>query len=199
MTGLRAGAGLAGLLLTRRSARRLLPAAAPDDAEVERLLGLAMNVPDHARLRPWRMLVVRGTAREELGAALAEASGDPRQAARPLRAPLLIAVVLCPRPHPKVPEWEQLAAAAGVTTALVLLLHDEGWATIWRTGPHLEAPAVRDVLGLAAGERLLGYLYTGRPAPDQDGGPLPRYDAAPHLGVVAPGRSRPAPVGGAER
>ncbi|MFG2525287.1 nitroreductase [Streptomyces sp. NPDC048527] len=197
MTPVRATTDLAGLLRTRRSPRRMLDGA-PDDAELERLLALAMNVPDHGRLRPWRMLVLRGTARDDLGAALAEASGDPRQAAKALRAPLLVAVVLRPSQHPKVPEWEQLATAVAVTTAFGLLLHDQGWGSVWRTGPHLEAAPVRAALRLADGERLLGFLYTGRPAPDE-GGPRPQYDAAPHLSVLAPAAARPLPVGGTDR
>lgn len=185
MTGTATGVTLAEAVRTRRSAGRLLDAA-PGDEELARLLGLAMNAPDHAYLRPWRLVVLRAGARGDLGAALAEASGNPDQALKPLRAPLLIAVVLCPREHPKVPEWEQLAATAGVVTTLGLLLHGAGWATIWRTGPYLEADPVRAALRLAAGERLLGFLYTGRPDPADRRGPRPAPDPAAHLSVLAP-------------
>ncbi|MER5549535.1 nitroreductase family protein [Streptomyces sp. NPDC002589] len=55
--------------------------------------------------------------------------------------------------HPKVPEWEHLAAATGT---LLLLLHGHGWGAIWRTGTAVDAPQVRKYLGLAEGEQLLG-------------------------------------------
>ncbi|MDI5964534.1 nitroreductase family protein [Streptantibioticus silvisoli] len=175
--------GLLELVGTRRSAGRLLDTA-PDDAEVERLVGLAMTAPDHAYLRPWRLVLIRDGARGDLGDALAQASGNPAQALKPLRAPLLIAIVLCPQQHPKVPEWEQLAAAVGVVTTLGLLMHAAGWATNWRTGPHLDARPVREVLRLADGERALGFLYTGRPDAEDGRGPRPQPDPAAHLSTL---------------
>ncbi len=175
--------GVAEAVRTRRSAGRLLDVA-PQDEELHRLVGLAMNAPDHADLRPWRLALLRGEARSALGAALAEAAGDEAQRAKPLRAPLLIAIVFRPVPHPKVPEWEQLASASWVVANLGLLLHAEGWASVWRTGPHLGGEAVRAVLGLAAGERLLGFLYVGLPDADRSRGARPPRDATPHLTVL---------------
>lgn len=191
------GTTLAEAVRTRRSAGRLLDDA-PSDAEVERLLGLAMGAPDHAYLYPWRLVLLRDGARESLGAALAEASGDPGQARKPLRAPLLIAVVLCPTEHPKVPEWEQLAAAVGVVTTLGLLLHGEEWATTWRTGPYLDTGPVRAALRLAGSERLLGFLYTGRPDPGGRRGPRPARDPAAHLSVLGAPAPAPQPAPGAD-
>ncbi|MEU1776701.1 nitroreductase family protein [Streptomyces sp. NPDC019922] len=63
--------------------------------------------------------------------------------------------------HPKVPEWEQLAATTGMVTTLSLLLHSHGFASIWRTGPAIHAPQVRKYLGVADEEQLLGWLYVG--------------------------------------
>lgn len=153
----------------RRSVSKVTDAA-PDDAELVELLGAAGRVADHAALRPWRVIALRGTARERLGAALAEASGleasDPRGAAKlaakPLRAPLLLAVVAVRTPdHPKVPEWEQDAAAAGVAHLLSLLLDEAGWGVMWRTGPHTRHPAVASAHELGEHEAMLGWLYVG--------------------------------------
>ncbi|MFF2372660.1 nitroreductase [Agromyces sp. NPDC058110] len=154
---------------TRRSASKVTEAA-PDDAELIELLGAAGRVADHASLRPWRVIALRGEARERLGTALAEASGlaesDPKDAAKlaakPLRAPLLLAVVAVRTPdHRKVPEWEQDATASGVAHLLSLLLDEAGWGVIWRTGPHTRDPAVAAMHGLGEHEALLGWLYVG--------------------------------------
>ena len=94
------------------------------------------------------MIALRGAARERLGAALAAASGAEGEAAaklagKPLRAPLLLAVVAVVAPgHPKVPEWEQEASAAGVAHLLSLLLDEAGWGVMWRTGPYTRHPLV---------------------------------------------------------
>ena len=180
--------GLVELLRTRRSGGRLTDAA-PSDTELADLLALAMNAPDHAALRPWRMVVLRGAARERLGVALADAQGATgadrdRVAAKALRAPLLLGVVLSARPHPKVPEWEQLAAATAVVTHLGLLLHEAGWSSMWRTGQAVEATDVRAVMAVEPWEKLLGWLYIGRPEPDASRPVRPIGDAWAHLSVL---------------
>lgn len=151
--------------LARRSAPKVTDAS-PGDAELLELLGVAERVADHAALRPWRTIALRGAARERLGAALVAASGfegeaAEKLAAKPLRAPLVIALVFAPRWHPKAPEWEQLVAAAGVGHQLSLLLDEAGWGVMWRTGPLTRHPAVAEMHELAPGEQLLGWLYVG--------------------------------------
>jgi nitroreductase len=152
--------------LARRSSSKVTDAA-PDDDALMALLEAAARVADHASLRPWRVIALRGTARERLGRALAAAAGAEgdaaaKLAAKPLRAPLLLAIVAVTTPgHPKVPEWEQETSAAGVAHLLSLLLDEAGWGVMWRTGPHTRHPIVADMHGLAPNERLLGWLYVG--------------------------------------
>ncbi len=152
-------------MLTRRSAPKVTDAA-PDDDEIRALLEAAGRVADHGALRPWRVIALRGDARDRVGAALAAAAGldgEPgaRLAAKPLRAPLLLAMVAVTAPHHKVAAWEQEIAAAGVAHQLSLLLDDAGWGVMWRTGPHTRHPLVAEAHHLANGERLLGWLYVG--------------------------------------
>jgi nitroreductase len=176
-----------------RSRRSTAPVtdAAPTDAQLYDYLALAAHSPDHAGLRPWRLVPLRGSDRERLGAALAEGFGDPpgspeaaKTAAKPLRAPLLLSIVACPVEHPKVPVWEQLAATAALIATLELVLFEAGWTAMWRTGPGVELPSVRRLLGVGEAEQLLGWLYIGgrtdgrpdnRPDPDVGGkiSPLP--------------------------
>ncbi|MFF5962795.1 nitroreductase [Streptomyces collinus] len=152
-------------VLTRHSATRLT-APAPTPEELVELVRAAATAPDHGRLRPWRLIPVTGDERRRLGDVLGEAATTPEQARRaaekPLRAPLLLSIVFCPvRDQPKVPEWEQLAATAGMVTTLELLLDSCGWGSIWRTGAAVETPQVRKHLGVDDGEQLLGWLYVG--------------------------------------
>jgi nitroreductase len=163
-------ASLREAALARRSSPKVTDVS-PADAELLELLDAASRVADHASLTPWRVIALRGDARVRLGQALAEASGlegvhAEKLAAKPLRAPLLLAIVATIVPHPKVPEWEQEAVAAGVAHLLSLLLDDAGWGVMWRTGPHTRRPAVAEMHGLAAHERLLGWLYVGGRPPE---------------------------------
>ncbi|MEU1302598.1 nitroreductase family protein [Streptomyces shenzhenensis] len=165
-------------VLTRRSAPRLTEPAPSRDA-LNCLVQAAATAPDHGRLRPWRLVAVTGEERTRLGDVLAEAADSPEQArraaAKPLRAPLLLSIVHRPVPdHPKVLEWEQLAATTGVITTLSLLLHSHGWASIWRTGTAVQARQVRKYLSVDDDEQLLGWLYVGtRPMPDTSAGRRP--------------------------
>lgn len=150
---------------TRRSSKSLTEPA-PSDDEVRYIVELAATSPDHGLLRPWRLVLLRDGARERLGEAFASAEGETaevrrRAALKPLRAPLLVAIVFCPTEHPKVPQWEQMAAACAMVQTILLLLHDRGWGAMWRTGSVVESLEVQKVLGVQPDEKLLGWLYVG--------------------------------------
>jgi nitroreductase len=150
-------------------------ADAPTHEQLLPLVAAAARAADHGSLRPWRLLELRDGTRDRLGIALAQACrtarhGEPpddverrasRMAAKPLRAPLLIAIVAVHRASPTVTTWEQDAAAAGVAHLLSLALDDAGWGVMWRTGAFTDSPPVRAVHRLDEHEHLLGWLYVG--------------------------------------
>lgn len=144
---------------------------APTHEELVELVSAAGRVADHASLRPWRLIELRGKDREVLGAAIAKAEGDRTPSRKPLRAPLLVAVVVHYRKSKKVPAWEQEAVAAGVAHVLSLLLDEAGWGVIWRTGGYARSKKVAKAHGLTKNEALLGWLYIGRKPTDS---PRPR-------------------------
>ncbi|MGO1550281.1 MAG: nitroreductase family protein, partial [Nesterenkonia sp.] len=151
-------------MATRRSVSKVGPEA-PTDEELRQLLAAVTPVADHKALRPWRLITLRGDDRVRLGEALDAAAGKVREPGesntKPLRAELLIAVVASPTDHPKVPEWEQLATAAGAGHLLELALWQAGWGVMWRTGVLANTPSVRTVHGLSEQEHLMGWLYVG--------------------------------------
>jgi nitroreductase len=147
--------------MARRRSYSKVTDAAPTHAEILDLVALAARVADHGALRPWRLIELRGDARLRLGAAIAEAQRLSEPSAKPLRAPLLIAVVASRRRSEKVAGWEQDAVASGVAHVLSLLLDEAGWGVMWRTGHYTRSKAVARVLGLRHRERLLGWLYVG--------------------------------------
>jgi len=152
--------------MRRRHSQPSVDDRAPTTRELLRLIDAAGSVADHSSLRPWRIIAIRGSARQRVGAALAEAAGldgapGEKLAAKPLRAPLLLAIVASPKPSLKVPAWEQEAVAAGVAHALSLVLTEAGWGVMWRTGLHTRSEPVARAHELGSDERLLGWLYVG--------------------------------------
>ena len=134
---------------------------APTHDELLELVGAAGRVADHSELKPWRLIELRGDDRLTLGRAINKALGEKGASSKPLRAPLLIAIVASYRKSEKVPHWEQQAVASGVAHALSLLLDEAGWGVIWRTGHYTRSKPVRKMHKLKKNEHLLGWLYVG--------------------------------------
>ncbi|MDF2578543.1 MULTISPECIES: nitroreductase family protein [Microbacterium] len=143
---------------------------APSHDELVRLVSAAGRVADHSSLRPWRLIEIRGDGRTRLGRALNKAEGKRGVSTKPMRAPLLIAVVASYSKKSKVPRWEQEAVASGVAHLLSLLLDEAGWGVFWRTGGATRSKAVAKAHKLGKREELLGWLYVGGKPADRDSG-----------------------------
>ncbi len=157
---------------TRQSIARVRPDPVPREL-IERMLEAAAQAPNHYKVRPWRFVVLAGSARERLGELMARAlqKSDPkaddealaRQRAKPLRAPVLIAVG-ADRPNgPKVIEIENVCAAATAVQNLLLAAHGLGLATKWNTGPAAYDPDVKVFLGFEPDQHLIAFVYVGVP------------------------------------
>ncbi|MDX1592865.1 MAG: nitroreductase [Gammaproteobacteria bacterium] len=157
-------------LHTRNSAPSLVKPA-PGPAERDQIFAAALRAPDHARLRPWRFLVVEGAARKDLGRRLAEvaarANPDLGEQERtklrnaPLRAPMVVVVAARLQENPKVPEIEQLLSAGCAAHGMLLACHALGYGAMWRTGSVTYLPGLNDALGLDASDRVIAFLYIG--------------------------------------
>ena len=166
--------------LARRSWSKVTDKA-PTHDELLQFVAAAGRVADHSSLRPWRLIELRGDDRERLGRAINKAEGDKGASSKPLRAPLLIAVVASYRKSHKVPRWEQEAVASGVAHMLSLLLDEAGWGVIWRTGHYTRAKAVAKAHGLKKNEELLGWLYVGGKPPRSRLGRRKGVEARKHV------------------
>lgn len=163
---------------------------APTREQLLPLVEAAGRVADHSSLRPWRLIELRGDDRLTLGAALAKADKEDRPSTKPLRAPLLIAIVASYRKSDKVPRWEQEAVASGVAHTLSLLLDEAGWGVIWRTGGLTRAKAVAKAHGLKKNEELLGWLYVGGKPKDKEPGRRKPVDAEEVITAMPAGTGR---------
>jgi nitroreductase len=168
------------LLATRRSVKPIeLAGPAPTQEEINTLLTIASRVPDHGKLAPWRFILFEGDARIAAGEKIAAIFRADRPEATPdqidferkrlARAPLVIAVVSRAGPHVKIPEWEQELSAGASAMTLVIAAHAMGYAASWITEWYAYDRRVLDALGLAANERIAGFVHIGRPAkPPED-------------------------------
>src|SRR5512143_3401035 len=159
-------------LQTRQSVSKVRPDPVPREL-IEKLLAAAAQAPNHHKVRPWRFVVLTGAARQRLGDVMAQtylrqnpsapAEAVAVEAARPLRAPALIAVGVDRPSDPKVVEIENVCAAAAATENLLLAAHGLGLGAMWRTGNAATDPDVKTFLGLARDQHLIGFVYVGYP------------------------------------
>ena len=156
----------------------------PDEAVLENMLSAAMRVPDHRKLEPWRVIVIEGEDRTEIGKLLANRFKDlnpdasdeslEEERGRLLRAPICVTVVSSPDHEHKTPVWEQELSAGALCMNLLYAAQAAGFAASWISEWWAFDPEIDTALGLKKGERIAGHIFLGnatselaeRPRPD---------------------------------
>lgn len=159
-------------LLLNRVSMPNLEEPGPTDEQLDIMYRAALRAPDHGAIRPWRFMNVRGDARQKLNdiflaAALAD-NPDLEEIKRNKfanlcnRAPLVVIAIAKVAEHPKVPVIEQQLAAGAAVQNMLLAAYAQGIGAIWRTGEMAFNSRVKQDLGLAANEQIIGFLYFGQ-------------------------------------
>ncbi|MGG7518431.1 nitroreductase family protein [Allorhizobium undicola] len=176
-------------LMDYLATRRSVPAfqmcePGPDKDVLDAILSLAVRVPDHGKLAPWRFIVYRGDVRAEISQALLtlaleknpSLSEDMIQVERTrlTRAPVVVAVISRAGPHVKIPEWEQVMSAGAACLNLLMAANAHGYVANWLTEWFAFDERAFPVLGVEPGEKVAGFIHMGsttfpiteRPRPD---------------------------------
>lgn len=150
----------------------------PTRQEIEALLDAAVRAPTHHLTQPWRFIVLKGSALDDLGEAMAQriVDMDPPpegldekielEKSRPHRAPVIIVIIYTPSNHPKAIEVEDRYSIGAAVENLLLAAHAKSLGAYWRTGPAAEYPGVKKHLGLDELEEIAGFIYLGYPDPE---------------------------------
>lgn len=158
---------LAFLARRRSTPAPTLTAPAPSAEELDDLLALAARVPDHGKLAPWRFVIIEGEGKARYTARLeAIAAGRPdavKLTAKlgKLKAPPLAVAVISRVTEGDIPEWEQLMSAGAVCTNLTYAALAMGYGANWITDWYAYDDEARAALGLAANERVAGFIFLG--------------------------------------
>jgi len=158
-------------LLSRKSHNRLI-APAPSHKEIKTMMQAALRAPDHALLKPWRYRIFSGDSLKQLGEHFVKASldSDPELSSdkvekirnKPLRAPMVIVASVVIKPHPKVPDLEQILSAGASVQNLIMTAHFLNIGAIWRTGSLAFNRLLMDELGMSSNESIVGFIYLGQ-------------------------------------
>jgi len=159
--------------LHTRNSVAALQEPGPNKDQLDNIIQSALRANDHRRLRPWKFLLVQGSAREELGKLMVKIGlqNDPgmtqqqqsKMLAKPLRAPTIIIVVATVKSEcfDKVPEIEQILSAGGAAQLMMVAAHAQDVGAIWRTGSIAYDDRFKSGLGLEQGDQIVGLLYLG--------------------------------------
>ncbi len=164
-------------LRNRRSMTKSRPDPVPIEL-VEQVIESASWAPNHRRTNPWRFAVVTGDARVRMGEVMAQAlearmeggiESDrkrellEKERAKPLRAPIVIAVGAKPSPDPRTIEIEEVEAVAAGVENMMLAAEALGLGTMWRTGDAAYDPLVKRFLDFDSGTHIVAFVYLGYP------------------------------------
>jgi len=176
------------LLASRRSGKpRDMVAPGPDEAQLRRILEIAIRTPDHGKLVPWRFVTVAADQREALSQLLQDAYREEKSDAGRLeldamdqfarQAPTLVVALSKPAHASHIPIWEQELSAGAACMNLVHAVHASGFVAGWLTGWAAYSPQVRDAFG-GRDERIAGFVFIGSPSRELEERPRPAYEAA---------------------
>ena len=158
----------------RRSVGRLHDPA-PAGPDLDAILLAAAAAPDHLELRPLRLVVLTGAAKDAFGAVLADAyrarceqngidvvaAKLDKERTKLGRAPLVVIVVATDTTGGRIPFAEQEATAAAAAQNALLAATALGYGSMWRTGDPAYDPTVKRALGLDGADTISGFLYLG--------------------------------------
>ena len=152
-----------------------------------------MRAPDHGRLRPWRFVVIPEDKRAAFGDVMADCMrrNEPnataemldRERDKAMRAPIIVVAAAHVHKGHKIPEVEQMAAAVAAAQNIMLAANAQGYGAMWKTGAPAYDTTVKQTLGLAPDDDIIGFMYLGK----QVGGGVqaPRPAAAEYVSVWA--------------
>lgn len=143
--------------------------------QVENILNNALWAPTHGKTQPWRFVVFMEESRHDLSEFLAktyletvpvEKQNDMKLAkmiTRPLKASVVIAIVMKRDETGKIPEIEEIEAVSCAVQNMHLTCTAYGIGGFWATPGLISHPKMNAYLNIGEQDKCLGLFYMGYP------------------------------------
>ncbi len=143
------------------------------DETVNQLLALADWAPTHGKTEPWLFLVYTGEALKNFGKAHADlywqhtAEDKRTEATREKlehnvdKASHLVVAAMKRGDNVKIPQLEEVAAVSAAVQNILLGATALGISSFWSSGGMTHTHALKEHLGLAADDIIMGLIYLG--------------------------------------
>ena len=145
----------------------------PSDAELQEIIAAGLRVPDHGKIGPWRIQIVKKDAQKRLGKIYWDLFRKDNPSApddvvefnamRCQRAPVMLVVTSYPdaKRFDKVPHMEQRLSGGALCQNLLHGANALGYAAQWLTGWPAYHPEVKKALGHAPETEIIGFIFIG--------------------------------------
>lgn len=147
-----------------------------EEAIIEQMLENANWAPNHGRTQPWRFsvftdngLATLANFQSELYKKVATAQGTfdetkfQKLATQPLQCSHIISIGMQRQASGRIPEIEEIEAVACAVQNMWLTAAAYGVGCYWGSGGITYYPEALEFFGLNEGDKLLGFLYLGKP------------------------------------
>lgn len=160
----------------------------PSKKELKTIIETALRVPDHGKLKPWRVVIIEKTGREKLnkaGLKLFERENPDaselaleKERSRFSHAPclLVVASIFDKSVFDAIPKRDQLLSGGALCMNILHAAHALGYTGSWITGwpaYHKEFPKK---LGLPKKAKICGFIYLGTPKKEPEDRKRPKWD-----------------------
>ena len=145
----------------------------PNDDELKTIIQAGLRVPDHGKIGPWRIQIVKKDAQKKLGKIYGELfrKDNPTapedvvefNAMRCQQAPVMLVVTSYPDASKfmKVPLMEQKLSGGALCQNLLNGAHALGYVAQWLTGWPAYHPEVKKALGHSNETEIIGFIFIG--------------------------------------
>lgn len=162
------------LITTRRSVVAAnMTDPGPNDEDLDTIIAAGVRVPDHGRVGPWRIQVIRKEAQAKLGGLYGKLFKEDNPDApddlvefnrqRPSRSPILLAITFHPDPerYVKVPNSEQILSCGALCQNILNGAHALGYVAQWITEWPAYHAEVKKALGHDPATEIVGFIHIG--------------------------------------
>ncbi|WP_226579099.1 nitroreductase [Halobacillus litoralis] len=154
---------LANIIRERRSVKNGYSEKPVPTELVKELLDDARWAPTHGLREPWRFIYIPSEEKESFVESLVQTfpleMRENRREYFSKPAAFLIPVMTV---DPRQKQWEEnFGAISCLLQNFQLLAWERQLGVVWKTDAQIHEPKVRDLLGVEAGEKIVGFIHLG--------------------------------------
>ncbi len=154
---------LARIIRERRSVKSGYVDKEVPESLIKELLDDARWAPTHGLREPWRFIFIPTEEKDHFVEDIVQTFPKDRQENRrnyySQPKAFLIAVM---DEDPRQKQWEEnFGAISSLIQNFQLLAWERELGVVWKTNPQIHEPKVREMLGVQAGEKIVGFLHLG--------------------------------------